>query len=374
MKTVAFFLIFSVAIASFAETQSQMPAPPHATPCLDILAIAAELEQRSPSFSNLTRPEIASHQNIFTATAKNIDALRKYDGAELRALQDASLKKSLQARGSRVAMASGYDTLKIESANNRKRWSEAVTSGDDIPEARKLLSHLDFIFQHNTMRYTHRGHSPIFSSRQLELLGMTGGLNTLKFNRDILQTDDNVYFFVLPILKGVTKISADDLPDSKGAYGRNYFQLDSTYAETAAWVSPFIMFPDEFINTVSAIDPMIGRSLAHSSTQSKNYLGLARKGVETLHRADFTVDDFRGLIQDRLYDTLRELHRDEPRMYETTLANLKSGDYAALKSTLQLFVFYPMGLRDDRFECKVPVAVPARETASLTVENKKSGP
>jgi hypothetical protein len=294
-----------------------------------------------------------------------VSALR---GDALAGAQDRSLADSLRAHGIEPEEG-GRAALTALSARNRARLSRGVhyRSQLEMAGAEALVAKLELRFVHNTVEAS-RGDAPLLSSKTIREVGFPrGGKNTHSFNRAVMKTDDNVFFFVVPTLGGA--IPAGYGPHGADAYGGKRLLLDPTYAEHNAWISRFVMYPDELRAFASERSPELGRRIFRGESAEDRAGRAAGKRAmiearRSLHEEDFTVSDFTAMLRERLLHELAHLRRRDPKAFSRALLDLESGDPRRIGGVLSRHALSPMGLAQTKaferaFELKVPVAVPA---------------
>lgn len=167
-----------------------------------------------------------------------IDKIR--DPKVLPIERDRSLAQQLREWGS-TDSSSGYEQVqslsKINLQRNKSRLKlrELEDLPSDIAEAVGLL---DFEFRHNADAKTSYGYI-MMSSRRLRELGMGQTLQNLSvYNREVVKSDDQLYFFVQPILRreGVRPHQSFFSP-----YGESSLYLHENFAERFGWISPYLM-------------------------------------------------------------------------------------------------------------------------------------
>jgi hypothetical protein len=315
--------------------------------------------------------EFAFTGNTFAATSANVRRLRNYSGRNLPALQDKSLRQSLIDRGARDLKFGGYGSLAQISKENVKRWAgpEVYIPSKGMEEVENLVSNLDFRLVHNSRSFREKGKVPIMSSRRLEEMGLGGGANTNPFNKDLLKTDDNVFFFLFPYIKGHTT----NLP-SISEYGKYGFEAEPSYARQAGWVSPFVMGGEDFLDELSLINKGLVARLKHggafddfvdSDMDFNTPIGrLSRQAVQEQSKMDFTLDDFREMVKNALLIQLSKLKDENPKEFTRAIDNLKSKSPEDVMKVFRAYGTIPIGL-GGRFEFKVPVAVPQEHIIPL---------
>jgi hypothetical protein len=135
------------------------------------------------------------------------------------------------------------------------------------------------------------------------LIGLGGGKNTSPFTgKKFLNGDDQVFFFVEQVMSG----SRDQL---KSPYGPITALLDETYAESHAWLSPFVMHPAEF--------QAVASSLVKNSSKVSD-----RKILKNLHRLDFTFSDYKELRQQLMIRFLVDTADENPELYRKLIQSV----------------------------------------------------
>ena len=204
-------------------------------------------------------------------------------------------------------------------------------------------------------------------------MGILGGANTSYFNKQILHTDDQVYFYAL---LGPPNYSSARYGD----FGRAQFRLNESYASAHGWVSAYVMYPEDLAKFAKRAAP--DHSLSRDSFWTvpseiaEDQVSPAIRAETTvlqhlLHRCDFTVADWSFVLRNQLKIAMSELSSKDFPFFSNTMRILAGQNYDGnlensirawdeLQNLLDELVFRPLGLPKD-FELKVPVAVPAEQ-------------
>ena len=211
---------------------------------------------------------------------------------------------------------------------------------------------MELTFVHNTSKSLHSAlsfSSPIISSRQLTRLGLPGGLNSDQvFNKDVLRSDDSVFFQVYFSQKGKPFISV------RNSYGKNSLVLDRELAYREGWISAFVMTEGDLFDVAEISFPQELTARKRSESFADNTIYFAGK----LHLFDFTLADFEAVFFQQVTQQLSLLATSNQQQYQHAISVLKSNDPIAIQlEVLNPLVFKPMGVGPAGFELKVPVLV-----------------
>lgn len=300
--------------------------------------------------------------------------------------QSESLSRSLFFRrnpqiGIDPVNADGYITLREISANNLRRLTRSLPT-DNSPEAvERIMQKLSVVFVHNTHVLTEVPESPLVSSRILQEVSGIGGLNTYFFNRKFLNSDDNIFFFVL--LQAGTQLS--NMHES--LYGEHRFSPEESFAQKQGWISAYIMYPYDLYRFALGCSPCDADKLSISFAKEfpkemseckgdinelinalyeykretirwnrmlRDYFGLWNSVKRRLSELDFTVTDFRVLTMQVIRSYLTKMHQRNPHEFEMWQKRINGNDPGDL---LRLSYKEMCGL-DLYFEFKIPVAIP----------------
>jgi hypothetical protein len=273
--------------------------------------------------------------------AAKYELLGRYYSEKLRDYKEVGgrgdqLEIELRHRGASIEPGlHGYAHLHALSAENYSRQIVRFTVmfftpiDSAFPEAQvdDVLSEIELVYVHNTTGLFKRPSAPLLSSRELTAMGIDGKLNTAEFNREILKTDGNVYFYAIPHVKSAP------FPEVVSPYGNVNLVLNPIYAETYGWASPYLMRPED--------------------------LDKLRMPIRHLHEWDFKPSDLLKLIRNTFRVSLLRLWREDRAEFDRVLAALKKGD-----DLLPLMREYSLGRLGIPFEqihngleLKVPIAV-----------------
>lgn len=317
-------------------------------------------------------------------------ALRRFEDPAWRAeCQTASLRRSLWFRGRGVGTlpADGYEALSRLSAENRRCLEGRRTGAPLSPsaEVQALLERLSFVFIHNTHVIRGKPKLPLVSSQVIRDATGLGGLNTYAFNRFVLRSDDNLFFFV-GLRSGPTLGSRRE-----SLYGKYKFSPSPEFARRWGWISPFVMYPydlarfganalprseegfredlrREFPTLASGTWDALVKALGKHKREEGRWLRVLQRRFPAwlearwaLGNLDFTVPDFEALSRQALANHLGRLQTVDPVGFAAWQKRLAEGDvgdllYDALRSVYGLDLF---------FEFKIPVALPPDEVMQL---------
>jgi len=346
--------------------------------------------------NNLPRPqlEIRESDQSRNTVVRYLHWVFEYFHQNLAKLQSASLLKNLRFHGyTPPAGTPGRAALRDLSATNVERILNGQTyrSSPEMSGAEQLVADLEFDFIHNTRNEgTHNIQTPLLSTDLLKKIGFTGGKNTNPFNRQFLHTHDQVFFYVKPVTRNFR------FRPSSSYYGDIALFLHPEFAESAGWISAFIMYTPQLFTATKAVAPAETDSIVQkykktfsssvalakdpdnlmswidyvSSWELKKFFRDNGKELESLrhelHKLDFTVSDFTRLVRVRLLISLQELQKTDEGRFRSALQILRSepkvdsSDKSDLERLVQELVFRPLGMPSS-FELKVPWMVPAGE-------------
>ncbi|MCO5141769.1 MAG: hypothetical protein M9962_01610 [Oligoflexia bacterium] len=302
---------------------------------------------------------------------------------KMRAL---SLQKQSRLRGSTqikdFASASRINTKRI--LENLK-----VPDTPEMIELKKIFEEIETFFVHHT-NFDINGRNleaPLLSSRQLEEIGLGRGLNSQNhFNRDIIQSDDNVFFFVSFKKKSVNAL---DMNSNDWKYGTERIYLDKSFARENGWISYFMMYPDQFLSylrkyhpelipklenaietklSIKLYDINLKTAFANLRADQWNTLNeaepeLVSKLLGSLHTMDFTVDDFEKVWKAQALHKLYEILQSDPKEFQRILSEFKSSDPEISVRPLEKDHLI------DSFEMKIPVAI---EPTNVTYKSSET--
>jgi hypothetical protein len=280
----------------------------------ELSTLVADLRETSPSFrrdyrdqlkgrTELTDQEkfklLADFQNRFW------DSLS--DQRVLARMRDRALDRELDTRGApRFHGIRGRQRLVEISRQNLARIMKEKNLNLDFmrsPKIMRALSEINFDYHRNGGDGNSILGDGILSSRQLEKCCANGGLNSqLSFNRDFLKSDDNIYFF----LNMSFGKSADRLQYITSEYGDHGLTVSEAYLQEHGWISPFIMHNSELLEVAKGFSKLnenfspAERIKGKGSRYAKDpYEATAyeTQALAHLHEVDFTVADFKTLVQ-----------------------------------------------------------------------------
>ena len=346
-------------------------------------------------------PELSRQQDQVTDLLyKKIKA--DYQGEALSNAQDAALKEGLRLHGA-IALPNetGVELLQRTSNTNlRTHLGKAPyqpgVSG--MATAEKMMKNFRLQLQHNSRilkenkKVVKWGALPLLSSRELEHIGLNGGLNSGHyFNKHILKTDDQVYFLAVPT---VSKNSATVVTE----FGENALLLKNPKTLPSAWISPYVMYMNELADVMKTQHPEIFEKIYQKVSDFRIQQGMGILGelnpedvshflwtsrsnlyhpelVEALipemtrarnvlSNADFTVADFEHVLRNQFLHDLNRLRISNPDKFRSVLKGLpehldrwhdKNYYRNSEVSDFIESVYHQVGY--SKFEGKVPVAV-----------------
>lgn len=331
---------------------------------------AERLVEKSPIFADQSKTSkgfwdlFFPTQSLKKKIAQHHRAFFSRFNSELKAriMRDKSIAENLRHRGypHEIEEGQGRATLEYISRINSQRIARSHNVSAEYrqdKEISRLVDQLSFVSSRNSI--TDKIYSGnIISSRQINLYGLEGGLNSKNdFNREFLKSDDDVFFYLRPSFgkKKNTEIS------EYGSYTRI---LRDDFAEKHSWVSPFIMYPKQFYNSLRLAFP----------NQFKAEEGEVFKAGESDHQMlshlyllDMTLIDYKRLVTDQLGTSLYELKTDSASenkygmTFQEARTLLSSKDPDVFEKVFHQLVYRRLSLLQP--ELKIPVSVP--QTALL---------
>lgn len=280
--------------------------------------------------------------------------------AVLRALRNEALLADLRQHGAKIETKDARAAIARLSRENVQRL--LGTKGPAAPdpalaEVKALVDGIEVVLVHNTVNLRELGSTPVLSSRQLQKIGAPGGRNTQPFNREFLRSDDNVFFFV--------KFKTQAMQANGGAsvYGDDALTVRPAYAHEAAWVSAFVMNPADLAVAAKKLgiplDPS-GKWLEDGKLPAPEW----REASRRLHRLDFTLPDFAGMVRSQMLTSLAGLRRSKPAEFSRVVSVLRGEDPIELAKVIEAYAYEPLRL-PPIMEGKIPVAIPPREIVRL---------
>ena len=280
------------------------------------------------------------------------EATKNFDNdVELRSAQNIALAEDLARHGLALSSRDGKNELKRISAGNLRRILDSLRINWEYrndSEIRALISKVEIKFVHNGSSHSKLG-SYILSSRRIQSLGLEGGLNSFStFSREFLNNDNSVFFSVQFVRKGEKIIK----PSS---YGSHEHVPDPGYSEEVGWISPYVMYKhdlEEFGHT------LLSKNFPHE----KNYVDQQENLRNQLHQFDFTVSDFRMLIEAQMGNFLLNLKQTDNQKLQHVASILHGhGTTDDMNRVIAMLIAEPIGFRNENaWEFKIPIAVPTK--------------
>jgi hypothetical protein len=295
------------------------------------------------------------------------------DPSQFDRLRRATMARELLRRG-----AGDADFAEVSARNRDRILADLqVPNTPEMRAAEQVIQQLEMLFVHNTNVDLDKRSAavPLLSSRQLQEAGLGSGLNTKNaFNRDVLQTDDHVFFYI--VFKNKTLPN----PNTQSQYGKKSIHLNANYAARNAWISHFIMYPDSLLSFLQNNHPtqfqklfeIVDRHFAKKLSDNglsitlgnfieRDWQLLLREEqvalteiLGTLHTMDFTIPDFERVWRGHLLQQLARISYSNPIRFQELLGRL--GTTEANKVVKEL-TGQVLGDKSFGFEVKVPVAV-----------------
>lgn len=257
-------------------------------------------------------------------------------------IQEQCLTHNLSGFGVTIASdQSAYSALAALSEDNVKRIKGLNLYKGSLPfEIEDLIYSIEYQPGH----FSQSGHSgmtlPLLSSRTLKEIGVIpyGHNSSRKFNRELIQSDDNVFFFPMSYnLKGSTR------------YGSIATFLDKDFARQKAWISPTTMDP---VHLIAWIDETpadfdieseeAGKILIQAKLRLKNYI--------------FDYEGFVKVTRHLMLVHFERLIRENRSEFDQQIEKLRTRTdvHQVMKE-----VWAYMGVPErSGFELKVPVMIP----------------
>ena len=269
------------------------------------------------------------YYDLFTSRFKDPQVLQE--------LRSQSIKRSLEGHGYQAqSYLSGQQELQELSRCNLLRLVQSLEHADEFL-AEHSLGHIDTNSINVEFRRNAHGHAHgdfIMSSKEMfDYSGIPGYNTEHSFNREILKSDDNI-FFIAAIGQASPMSASGDL----SRYGNRTFQLNSKeYARQYGIISPFVMWEREDLERFATAMNWIQKERLKSLSQAEQKNLLTQWRLK-LYEYDLTVSDFEKLV------AIKSL-------YEKFLARYPEARHAYMNSAFFRFLKAPI-------EMKIPVAVP----------------
>lgn len=270
--------------------------------------------------------------------------------AVLEELRSDSLLQSLEVHGYTIDRSrSGWENLvKLSQRNLRRQLLDIpeIDAYKSDSEINQMVQSVHPVLSRNSLRKDILG-DVLLSSRQLKNYGGLGGANTqFDFNQSVIQSDDNVFFFVDWAIG--TEYVQDSLADG---YGHIAHFLDVDYARDHAWTSAFVMYSYDLINTLNYGPYRSSMSLGKKIDMYDR--SLSGQALSRLQYFDYTFQDFESMVRDLLgYELMRIKTEATPEQWASSLS--RQDPLMALRKLVLEKHSIP------RMEVKVPVSVPSR--------------
>lgn len=268
-----------------------------------------------------------------------------------------SLTKQLEVWGARNGETGvpGLDGYELLNQISRKNFDKVVRQSqlvqlEKLPaDVQALVAKVDLEFRHNS-GFSRISGPAMLSSQRLQEAGFGKTTQASReFNQQELQSSDQLYFFVQPIVK---KAEGQTFQNVSSQYGSQSLYLKSAFAKKRGWISAYVMDPSDltlFLQNLVKVDPF-------------RKLKTRKDEIESLHLSVFNVEDFTALYQTILANYIY-FKQDFP--FVTNHEKLRSillGESSyprAISDLKEIMAIY--GLSGGLMELKVPVSVPASE-------------
>lgn len=316
-------------------------------------------------------------------------AVKELKGKALDAARERALTDSLIAHGVSAERLRGRTLLEDLSSQNLERIQTGTYhSRPEMAEAESVVRQIQAYFVHHTNATGRNLALPTLSSDTLKKITGIGGLNSKDiFNDDFVKSGGNVYFFLR-----FESAQRPERGDFRSSYGPHALVLDRNFARKNAWVSPFVMYPDEMASVSEMLDPSLIGSLNRINGKSRfptGFFNIHRTAPSyiwenaikypndplsavllryrnQLGKLDFTVDDFEKLVQNELLLALDRLRIQDPQKFRQDVVDLspenfkKKGLAVLIQLVLKPLRMHATSETMSGFEGKVPVLVPAK--------------
>lgn len=312
------------------------------------------------NYKNQASPHSQPLERVFSFLKKYFNWF--FQPQVLTRLRSESLSLQLKAWGERTSSENGYVKLKNLSALNVDRIQKhhKLKKLEELPsEIQTLVKKIDFEYRHNTSRSNISG--PIMlSSARLREAGLPNTMQSrFEFNRNVVRSDDQLYFYVQPTTRAVKGNDGKNIPSR---YGGNSLYLDKSFAETTGWISPYIMDVADL--------SLYREALIKTGHNVKDKTDVEM--IEWLHLNAFTISDIKELYQtilgNYLINNVHNLAQDNflPSV-ETLRKRLEAEFYTDAPGDFRKFM-NAFGISGGLMELKVPVAI-EREYLSVAKPN-----
>ncbi len=295
--------------------------------------------------------------------------------SDLERQQRQSLSEELSYR------SRGENSFEAVSERNLLHWLDRFSLDDfnelPITVQTEILNSKDqfkFYFEHNTVNQNRSAilSTSLLSARVLSEFGLNLGLNTGHFNQQTLRTDNNVYFFI----RAMDARLATPRPEHS-QYGDVSLFLNNNYAQSAGWISAFVMYPSQLLQLVERTDPQTWRNFYSQLPDDFKFQyemgGVISEAVwrslftpeneshwrpllESYARTDMTLAHFEIFIGQLTLSFLTELYLKEDKSDYERFRTLATHSPNLFLSQVLMRAGWINGA-----ELKVPVAVPSNQ-------------
>lgn len=246
------------------------------------------LAKSSPVFSEyLTRqaPRPTPLETYYHFILSEIGGYK--EGARLQLERDVSLSTQLKIWGAEKSSLSGFEQLAVLSAENKQR----VVDNHKLKPVHTFPVELQLLLAELTLRLRHNSDTEaLFGDYMLSSLRLSGMglLETAQartnFNRQFLQSHDQLYFYASPALKSDPKPSSIQRGDP---YGEQAHFLKFEFAKKHGWISPYVMTEGDLLNYAEAYAPFNGGRPVKTLEQARSQL----------HENVYTPKDYLDLLK-----------------------------------------------------------------------------
>jgi hypothetical protein len=349
-------------------------------------SVAALPSSQVPAWKALGRRLIHGDNKVERAEETIVSGLnasfsKLLDPQSLEIRREEALGRSLQARGVTIEAGGARKTLEALSDRNFKRLLsvhdvETYRKGGldaleemKVPEIRTAVSNVQLHFLHNSTHSRFSG-GILLSSQDVRLLGLSGGHNSMSdFNESFLKSDGDVFFHLIFGRKEGPILGQDEVKKIT-RYGEVAITPKPDVAEQVGWVSWFVMMPGD-------LESFAGKLLKTNLPKRSNYKNVSiayrmddtaqawKDARDQLNRTDFTLPDFRAIVQIQLARSLAKLKTESPDRYLKALSHLQTNSGDDFSNTIRELALDPLGL--DRMEFKIPSGLAFKEINTIPV-------
>lgn len=353
------------------------PIPPKLGPVLDLLFQKNSDGKRhllelwhSPAFAQYLREQGLDAQWTHEVPAREpFHLVANYVDFFMKAFRNESLYEHLreQALASRLRLH-GYrvDTTRsarenlaqLSQQNLDRVLGERYQSQPEMRELEIMVNRLELFLAHNSTIMRTPPSYPVLAPKALEGMGLTKfAASSKEFNRALGSTDFVYFFVALKVRDSQVRLRSE--------YGDYGVVVEDAYARKQAWISPFIMHPNQIGFAVESLRPDLASRILRERQPDP---ALLNEALPYLHAWDFTFADFAQLFRERLLLGAQELRRQHPNKFHEFQMRFKNFVEQAPNPkpgfpVIPAFLWdlaFPRRQFPARFEGRIPIAVPER--------------